>query len=61
MSNINKKDKMLVSGLTSKVPRPLGGEEGRLWLINIVSKFLNSIEAGISCEIIFVTNGRIKG
>jgi hypothetical protein len=60
MSNINKEDRIIVSGLTSKEPKPMRMEDGTVWLKNIVSEFLNSIEAGISSEIIFVTNGRRK-
>ena len=60
MSNINKEDRMIMSGLTSKEPKPTRKEDGTIWLRNIVSEFLNTIEAGISSEIIFVTNGRRK-
>jgi hypothetical protein len=58
ISNTNKEDRMIVSGLTSKEPKPTRNEDGTIWLRNIVSDFLNKIEAGISSKIIFVTNGR---
>ena len=58
MSNINKEDKMVISGLTSKVVKPSGREEARKWLKDIVAEVLNFIEPVISSEIIFVSQGR---
>ena len=60
MSNTNKEDKMIISGLTCRVPKPIGAEEARKWLKNIVSEVLDKIEPGISSEIVFVTQGRSR-
>ena len=58
MSNQNKEDKIMISGMISKIPRPSGKEDIKTWLKDIVSEVLNSIEPGISSEIIFVSQGR---
>jgi hypothetical protein len=38
ISNTNKEDKMIITGLASKTPKPMGAEEARKWLKNIVSE-----------------------
>jgi hypothetical protein len=58
MSNQKKEDKMIISGLTSKVPRPTSTEDRKKWLRDIVAEVLDCIENGISSEIFFVTQGR---
>ena len=58
ISNTNKEDKMVMSGLTTRVVKPSGRDEARVWLKNIVAEVLNSIEPGIASEIIFVSQGR---
>ena len=58
ISNINKEDKMMISGMISKTPRPVGREEAKKWLKDIVSEILNAIEPGSASEIIFVSQGR---
>ena len=58
ISNISKEDKLVISGMTSKTPRPTGKDETGKWLKNLVSEVLNSIEDGIASEIIFVSQGR---
>ncbi len=60
MSNMNKEDNMIESRLTTRVLKPSGAEERRMWLKNIVSEFLHSVEPGISFEIIFVTQSRSR-
>jgi hypothetical protein len=58
VSNINKEDKMVISGLSSKTPKPTAREETSKWLKEIVSHVLDFFEPGISAEIIFVSQGR---
>jgi hypothetical protein len=58
ISNAAKEDKLMMSGLSSKIPKPTGKDETRKWLKDIVSEVLNVIEPGISSEIIFVSQGR---
>ncbi len=58
VSNTNKEDKIIISGLSSKAPRPAGKEEVKVWLKEMVSEVLDSIEPGSSSEIIFVNQGR---
>ena len=58
ISNTNKVDKMLILGMTSKVPRPTGREEIKGWLKEMMSGVLESIEKGSSQHVIFVSQGR---
>jgi hypothetical protein len=58
ISNASKEDKMIISGLSSKIPKPVGNLEIRTWLKNMVSETLEAIELGSSKEIIFITQGR---
>jgi hypothetical protein len=48
----------MISGMTSKVPKPTGKEEIKQWLKNIVADVLDSIEPGVSSRITFVSQGR---
>ena len=61
MSNRNKEDKMIITGLSSRIPRPTGGDEAKKWLKNIVSELLDKIEKEVSTQIVFVTQGRPLG
>ncbi len=58
ISNTNKEDKMIISVMVSKTPRPAGREEARKWLRDIVTEVLEDIEKGLSKKIIFVSQGR---
>jgi hypothetical protein len=58
ISNTNKEDKMIISGLSSRIPKPTGNVEIPTWLKNMVSDTLEAIEPGSSKEIIFVAQGR---
>ena len=58
ISNTHKEDKMIISGMVSKTPRPAGREEARKWLRDIVTEVLEDIEKGSSKEIIFISQGR---
>jgi hypothetical protein len=60
ISNTNKEDKMLITGLTSKTPKPTGAEDARKWLKDIVSEILDKIEIGSSAKIVFITQGRSR-
>jgi hypothetical protein len=57
ISNMAKEDKLMTSGMIRKVPKPMGKDEIRKWLKDIVSDILNSIEPGVSSEITFVSQG----
>jgi hypothetical protein len=41
ISNTSKEDRLVISGLSSKTPKPVGLDEGRKWVKNIVGEFLN--------------------
>jgi hypothetical protein len=48
----------VISGLSSKTLKPAGRVEANIWLKEIVTQVLESIEQGSSAEIIFVSQGR---
>ncbi len=60
ISNGKKEDKMIITGLASKIPKPVELDEAKKWLKNIVSEVLDKIESGVSSQIVFVTQGRSK-
>ena len=60
ISNTNKEDRMLITGLSSKTPKPTGAEDARKWLKDIVSEILDKIESGSSAKIAFITQGRSR-
>ena len=60
ISNEKKEDKMIITGLSSRVPRPMGTDEAKQWLKNIVAELLDKIENGVSSQIVFVTQGRSR-
>jgi hypothetical protein len=51
---------MIITGLSSKIPKPVELDEAKKWLKNIVSEVLEKIESGVSSQIVFVTQGRSK-
>ena len=48
----------MISGMTSKTPKPFGKDEIKKWLKEMVSEALESIEKGTAKDIIFVAQGR---
>ena len=57
LSNTRKEDRIIVTGLTSRVPRPVGVEEGKKWLKDLVGDVLNQVEVGSSNHILNVMQG----
>jgi hypothetical protein len=57
MANVKKKDRMIITGLNSKIPMPKQTEEKKKWLNDMVGEVLNKIEPGASDHIIFSSLG----
>jgi hypothetical protein len=57
-ANIRKEDKMIITGLTSKVPMPSNLEEKKKWQKDIVGKILNQIVPEAAEQITFINMGR---
>jgi hypothetical protein len=57
ISNTAKEDKLMITGMTSKIPRPTGKDEIRKWLKDIVFQVIYYIEPRVSSEITFVSQG----
>ena len=56
-TNMRKEDRIVVSGLTSRVPVPLNPEEKRKWLRDLVGEVLEQVEASSSQHILVVMQG----
>ena len=57
MANVRKEDRIIITGLNSKIPMPKQTEEKQKWLKDIVGEILNKIEPGSSSHIIFTSLG----
>ncbi len=57
MANIKKEDRMIITGLNSKIPMPKQTEEKKKWLNDIVGEILNKIEPGAASHIVFASLG----
>ena len=57
IANVNKEDRFVMTGLTSKVPMPAQGEEKIRWLNGIVGEILDKIEPDASKHIVFTSQG----
>ena len=60
-TNTKKEDRIVITGLTSKTPKPDGFEERKKWIRDIVDELLNRIVPGSSEKIVFINQGRNLG
>ena len=56
-SNTKKEDRIVITGLTSKIPSPASLEEKKKWLRDIVGEILNRVETGAAEHILNVVQG----
>ena len=56
-ANVKKEDRIVITGLTSKVPKPNKPDERKTWLRNIVGEILNKIVPESATHIVFTTQG----
>ena len=57
LSNTRKEDRIIVTGMTSQIPMPVGIEEKKKWLKDLVGGILNQVELGSSEFILNVMQG----
>jgi hypothetical protein len=57
LSNMRKEDRIIVTGLTSQIPMPVGFEEKKKWLRELVGNTLNQVEAGSSDHMLNLIQG----
>ena len=57
LSNMKKENRIIVTGLASRVPMPVGSEEKKKWLKDMVGGVLNQIEEGSADHITSVSQG----
>jgi hypothetical protein len=57
ISNTKKEDKIVITGLSSKIPMPKAGDEKKKWLDNIVGEVLEKIVPNASKHVIFSSLG----
>ena len=58
MTNVKNEDRVILTGLTSTTPPPQNKDEKVLWIRNIASEFIKTIDQESSEKIIFVKQGR---
>ena len=61
MTNINKEDRIIITGMTNKTPMPQGFTETKKWLSEMVGEVLNRIEQGMATKIVWINQGRKNG
>jgi hypothetical protein len=57
IANVKKEDRIIITGLSSKVPMPREGDDKKKWLNDIVGEVLNKIEPGASQHVLFASMG----
>jgi hypothetical protein len=57
LSNIRKEDRIIVTGLTSQIPMPVGVEDKKKWLRELAGGILNQVEAGSSNHMLNLIQG----
>ena len=57
LSNTRKEDRIIVTGLTSQIPMPVGFEEKKKWLRDLVGNILNQVETGSSDHMLNLIQG----
>ena len=57
LSNTKKQDRIVITGLSSRIPSPVSVEEKKKWLRDIVGGVLNQIETGASEHILNIVQG----
>jgi hypothetical protein len=61
MSNKNKEDRVVLTGITSATPPPVNPDERKVWLRTTVESIFKKISAGFTGKILFVNQGRNNG
>ena len=56
-SNARKEDRIVISGLTSRIPMPSGLEERKKWLKDLVGAVLDQVEENSSSHVVNVMQG----
>jgi hypothetical protein len=58
ITNINKEDRLIITGMINKVPMPQGFQDRKKWVLDMVGDVLNRIEQGAAEKIIWANQGR---
>ena len=61
ISNAKKEDRLIRTGLTSKIPPPNSHEEKKKWLSDIVTGLLNKLDPELAKNVIFINQGKRVG
>ena len=59
--NSKKEDRIIITGLTSKIPPPTAHEDKKKWLSDIVTDLLNKIDPELAKNITFINQGKRLG
>ncbi len=58
MTNINKEDRLIITGMANKTPMPQGYQEKKKWVLDMVGGVIDRIEQGTAAKIIWANQGR---
>ena len=58
IGNINKEDRLIITGMVNKVPMPQGFQDKKKWVLDMVGDVVNRIEEGAAGKIIWANQGR---
>ena len=61
LTNRNKEDRVIITGLTSKTVPPVGLTEKKTWLKGVVVDILDQLAPNLSSKIAFINQGRNQG
>jgi hypothetical protein len=58
ITNINKEDRLIITGMNNKVPMPQGFQDRKKWVLDMVGEVIDRIEQGAAAKIIWANQGR---
>ena len=58
MTNTNKEDRIIITGMTNSTVMPQGFADKKKWMADMVGRVINKIEQGVADKIIWINQGR---
>ena len=58
ITNNNKEDRLIITGMSNKTPMPQAIQDRKKWLLEMVGEVIEKIEQGAAAKIIWANQGR---
>ena len=58
ITNTNKEDRLIITGMINKIPMPQGFQERKKWVLDMVGEVVETIEKGTKSKIVWANQGR---